>query len=130
MNLRQTYHFTLNGRRRCSAGWCKWSWWGDGSTQPTWGPKATPIWPKRGYASAPAGNSHTTMRGQHTNAKLVLEGKWGDKVVTPTSKFLVQVVLILMIGGTPSVLALDISISYIEDKITLIIVSSEFLSII
>ena len=73
------------------------------------------------------------VEGQHTNALegglelvgvLELEGVWGDKVVTPTASFLFHVVLILvliiMIGVTPPVLALDIIISYIEDKITLI----------
>ena len=117
MNLRQTYHITSTARR-CSAGSDWWgrhrykgSWWGEGSTYPI----ATPIWQKKGYASATAGNSRPTLRGQHTNAKLVLEGGlvlgW-VKVVPPSSIIVILVVLTtIMIGATPPVITPSVIIT-------------------
>ena len=110
MNLRQTYHITSTARR-CSAGSDWWgrhrykgSWWGEGSTYPI----ATPIWPKRGYASATAS----------ANAKLVLELEWvwGAKVVPPSSIIHILVILVVTtsrIWATPPVI-----ITYIEDKLS------------
>ena len=122
MNLRQTYHSTLTGRG-CCAGSDWWgrhrykvSWWGEGSTYPI----ATPIWPKRGYASATAGNSHSSRR---PHAKLVLEGI----LVTPSFTNIVVDILVIPVLTTstiwapPPVITSDVtSITYIEDKITLI----------
>ena len=110
MNLRQTYHITSTARR-CSSGSDWWgrhrhkgSWWGEGSTYPI----ATPIWQKRGYASATAGNSHPTLRGQHTNAKLVLEG---GLVLGWVPIIVILVLTTIMIGATPPVITRSVIIT-------------------
>ena len=109
MNLRQTYHITSTARR-CSAGSDWWgrhrykgSWWGERSTYPI----ATPIWPKRGYASATAS----------ANAKLVLELEWvwGAKVVPPSSIIVILVLTTSTIGATPPVITPVVIIAYIEE---------------
>ena len=107
MNSRQTYHFTLTVRRGSA---------GSGGLGRHRYPKATPIWHKRGYASATTGNSHTSRR---PHAKLVLEGVWGAKVVTPFfTKTVVHILVVLAVTTRRIWATPPIIITYIEDKPT------------